>query len=91
MKYLAAFLAVVVGALAFASASPTFSVIPLPYAQDALEPAISNRTVSFHYGKHVATYVATSPGRSPRASRRRSTRGAPRRSPPGSARGTGCG
>ena len=58
MKYLAAFLAVVVGALAFASASPTFSVIPLPYAQDALEPAISNRTVSFHYGKHVATYVA---------------------------------
>ena len=58
LKYLAAFLAVVVGALAFASASPTFSVIPLPYAQDALEPAISNRTVSFHYGKHVATYVA---------------------------------
>ena len=24
----------------------------LPYANDALEPAISKRTVEFHYGKH---------------------------------------
>lgn len=49
--------------LAFAAASasatpPTFEVIPLPYAPDALEPAISNRTVSFHYGKHLPAYVA---------------------------------
>jgi Fe-Mn family superoxide dismutase len=29
----------------------------LPYAQDALEPAISARTLSFHYGKHHAGYV----------------------------------
>ena len=27
---------------------------PLPYADNALEPTISSRTVSFHYGKHHA-------------------------------------
>ena len=31
---------------------------PLPYAEDALEPVISARTVSFHYGKHTAGYYA---------------------------------
>lgn len=31
---------------------------PLPYAMDALEPVISARTLSFHYGKHHAAYVA---------------------------------
>ena len=31
---------------------------PLPYAQDALEPLMSARTLSFHYGKHHAGYVA---------------------------------
>jgi Fe-Mn family superoxide dismutase len=30
---------------------------PLPYAQDALEPLMSARTLSFHYGKHHAGYV----------------------------------
>jgi superoxide dismutase, Fe-Mn family len=30
---------------------------PLPYADDALDPHISSRTISFHYGKHHATYV----------------------------------
>ena len=29
----------------------------LPYREDALEPAISARTVSFHYGKHENTYI----------------------------------
>jgi Fe-Mn family superoxide dismutase len=29
----------------------------LPYAQDALEPHISARTLSFHYGKHHAGYA----------------------------------
>lgn len=29
----------------------------LPYAQDALEPAISRRTVEFHYGKHEKAYI----------------------------------
>ncbi|WP_237559979.1 superoxide dismutase [Desulfohalovibrio reitneri] len=31
---------------------------PLPYPMDALEPVISERTLSFHYGKHHAGYVA---------------------------------
>ena len=29
----------------------------LPYAQDALEPHISEETLEFHYGKHHNTYV----------------------------------
>jgi len=32
---------------------------PLPYADDALAPVISARTISFHYGKHHAGYVKT--------------------------------
>ncbi len=33
-------------------------VLPdLPYAQNALEPVISARTLEFHYGKHHQTYV----------------------------------
>ena len=32
---------------------------PLPYAEDALAPTISARTISFHYGKHHAGYVKT--------------------------------
>ncbi len=30
---------------------------PLPYAENALEPVISARTISFHYGKHHKGYV----------------------------------
>ena len=30
---------------------------PLPYAEDALDPVISARTISFHYGKHHKAYV----------------------------------
>jgi Fe-Mn family superoxide dismutase len=30
---------------------------PLPYAENALEPAISARTIGFHYGKHHKGYV----------------------------------
>lgn len=30
---------------------------PLPFAEDALEPVISAKTLSFHYGKHHKTYV----------------------------------
>ncbi len=29
----------------------------LPYAEDALEPVYSARTIGFHYGKHHKTYV----------------------------------
>jgi len=30
---------------------------PLPYAENALEPVISAKTISFHYGKHHKTYM----------------------------------
>ena len=34
-----------------------FTLPPLPYADNALEPVISANTISFHYGKHHKTYV----------------------------------
>ncbi|WP_251621620.1 superoxide dismutase [Odoribacter lunatus] len=34
-----------------------FRLQPLPYTQDALAPYISEQTVQFHYGKHLATYI----------------------------------
>lgn len=34
-----------------------YSQPQLPYATDALEPAISRRTVDFHYGKHEKAYI----------------------------------
>ncbi len=36
----------------------TIELPPLPYAQDALAPHISERTMSYHYGRHHAAYVA---------------------------------
>ncbi|MDE6206194.1 MAG: superoxide dismutase [Muribaculaceae bacterium] len=35
----------------------TFQQPELPYAQDALEPAISSRTIEYHYGKHEKAYI----------------------------------
>ena len=35
----------------------SFALIDLPYPEDALEPVISARTLSFHYGKHHRAYV----------------------------------
>lgn len=34
-----------------------FELPPLPYADNALEPHISARTLSFHYGKHHMGYL----------------------------------
>ena len=34
-----------------------FSLSPLPWAEDALAPTISERTISFHYHKHHKAYV----------------------------------
>jgi Fe-Mn family superoxide dismutase len=39
-------------------AKPHLILSKLPYAEDALEPVISARTLSFHYGHHHAAYVA---------------------------------
>jgi Fe-Mn family superoxide dismutase len=36
-----------------------FPLSPLPYDEGALAPAISSRTIGFHYGKHHKTYVET--------------------------------
>ena len=38
---------------------PELALEPLPYAENALEPVITARTLSFHYGKHHAGYLAT--------------------------------
>jgi superoxide dismutase, Fe-Mn family len=35
----------------------SFELPKLPYAQEALEPHISGKTLSFHHGKHHAAYV----------------------------------
>ena len=34
-----------------------FTLINLPYELTALQPVISEQTLSFHYGKHLQTYV----------------------------------
>ena len=36
-----------------------FILPPLPYAEDALAPAMSAETIAYHYGKHHANYVNT--------------------------------
>jgi Fe-Mn family superoxide dismutase len=36
-----------------------FTLPDLPYAYDALEPSISDRTLHFHHDKHHGTYVKT--------------------------------
>jgi Fe-Mn family superoxide dismutase len=45
-------------ATAASTASP-LTLPPLPYPENALEPVISAKTLSFHYGKHHKTYVET--------------------------------
>ncbi len=39
------------------AAVPEFSLPPLPYAEDALEPYISKKTLYFHYNKHHLGYA----------------------------------
>ena len=38
-------------------ATQNFELMTLPYAPNALEPVISQQTISFHYGKHLQAYV----------------------------------
>ncbi|HTY62508.1 MAG TPA: superoxide dismutase [Acidobacteriota bacterium] len=42
---------------AAAQAPAAIGLPPLPYAQNALAPVISENTISFHYGKHHQAYV----------------------------------
>jgi superoxide dismutase, Fe-Mn family len=39
------------------TAAEPFKLAPLPWAENALEPVISARTIGLHYGKHHKTYV----------------------------------
>jgi superoxide dismutase, Fe-Mn family len=39
------------------SSKAEFQLPPLPYAQDALAPFVSAKTMSIHYGKHHQAYV----------------------------------
>jgi Fe-Mn family superoxide dismutase len=51
--------AAAIGVTGRAAAAPAHEVPGLPYAENALEPIVSARTVSFHYGKHHQGYAAT--------------------------------
>ena len=42
---------------ATAPAAAAFALPALPYAQEALEPYLSAKTMGFHYGKHHQAYV----------------------------------
>jgi Fe-Mn family superoxide dismutase len=42
-----------------ATTSGPLTLPTLPFAENALEPVISAKTLSFHYGKHHKTYVET--------------------------------
>jgi Fe-Mn family superoxide dismutase len=41
------------------SGATPFTLQPLPYAESALEPVISAKTLQLHYGKHYKGYVET--------------------------------
>lgn len=45
------------GAPAIAKQAPSLTLMKLPFAENALEPLISAKTLSFHYGKHHQGYV----------------------------------
>ena len=48
---------VVIGMLAVGNGFGAFQLPPLPYAENALEPTLSARTMGFHYDKHHKGYV----------------------------------
>jgi superoxide dismutase, Fe-Mn family len=45
--------------MAIETTSASLGLPPLPYSENALEPIISARTLSFHHGKHHRSYVET--------------------------------
>jgi Fe-Mn family superoxide dismutase len=47
----------VVAAVGQAAAEGPYVLPPLPYPENAIEPAIDARTMSIHHGKHHAAYV----------------------------------
>lgn len=58
MRYL--FLATFIFFSSLAASSQSvakFTLLPLSYSADALEPVISRETINYHYGKHLQTYI----------------------------------
>ncbi|MEW6521373.1 MAG: superoxide dismutase [Thermodesulfobacteriota bacterium] len=53
----AALVAAAGGSPGTARAASPFVLPPLPFAENALEPVISAKTIGFHYGKHHKAYV----------------------------------
>ncbi len=49
--------AVISAAKAAAEGTPRFMLPVLPYSRDALQPVISEKTIDYHYGKHLQAYV----------------------------------
>lgn len=56
VKYMTSFSKNSISARASEPATP-YVLPPLPYAENALEPVISAKTIGVHYGKHHKTYV----------------------------------
>lgn len=50
-------LLVIAGSVMSVSAWAEFKQVPLPYATNALQPAIDQQTMELHYGKHHKAYV----------------------------------
>jgi Fe-Mn family superoxide dismutase len=46
-----------IGAFPLSGRAATLALPPLPYGESALEPVISAKTMSFHYGKHHKAYL----------------------------------
>jgi Fe-Mn family superoxide dismutase len=51
------FLSLMLCSVLSVSAYANFKQAPLPYKSDALEPAIDQKTMEIHYGKHHKAYV----------------------------------
>lgn len=49
--------AVLAGVMSAAALAAPFTLAPLPYATDALQPAIDKATMELHHGKHHQAYV----------------------------------
>jgi len=54
---LAASAAALLPATSSAEEAPAYSLAPLPYGFDALEPHIDTKTMEIHHGKHHAAYI----------------------------------
>ncbi|MEG1722708.1 MAG: superoxide dismutase [Bacteroidales bacterium] len=59
MNTIVSFLVILLTGLVPLNENNEFVNPPLPYAQNALEPVISEKTIATHYGKHQQGYINT--------------------------------